>query len=269
MISSDFGCQANVEPVVNAETRRKSTASTATSKSISEEIGVQVSMDGGVWTGESSDKIKVTDDNDKSGGEIWMGGKSSDMINLTDENEKSSEIWMGGKSSEIWMGAKSSDVINLIDENDKSADIINLTDENDSTCSNDSIGGDTVISTGSEIPEMRENPVDDIKELVEDLTVMTSKLMKETSISVDEEGTFGSDHTLCNDMLDTFAEEHRSSSINEPGTIAKKNDVNDSHEKPRAQLNPRNSVASLLQEISDGNGEVIQLIFPLFKCGYF
>ena len=75
----------------------------------------------------------------------------------------------------------------------------------------------TVIPTtsASEIDEDEElgdeltndNPTDVVKDMVGDLTNMNEKLMKEMSISVDEDATFGSELTLCTEMMENICED--------------------------------------------------------------
>ena len=87
----------------------------------------------------------------------------------------------------------------------------------------------------------------------------TENLMKDTtstSISMEDETTFGSDLTLCNDLLDQSILE--SSPLQPTKSTKTITERADETEKPRAPLQTKASVTSLLQEI-DGELQEVRL----------
>ena len=89
--------------------------------------------------------------------------------------------------------------------------------------------------------------------------------MKETTISLDEDPTLGSDLTLCQDFPGS-----NESNRNIPILEVQKSETpvaSDQPEETRAKFLHQNSVTSLLQEISDLNGEVFTAL--VYYSPYF
>ena len=85
--------------------------------------------------------------------------------------------------------------------------------------------------------------------------------MKEATISLDDDPTLGSDLTLCNDVIgsdhDVIGSDQGEREIPLIEIESSETPVgSDQPEETRAKFQHQNSVTSLLQEISDLNGEV-------------